>query len=834
MSNTVKLGTSLMPQDPVSKVTFQGFKNPITLPDGYTASTLNRLMAAVKALLHQAPVHESLEELYRACENLCHNQCAQDLYDHLKQEFSTYVAQRFDQLSIDLESGRETLDLVYQLWTDYGTQMHLIRNVFLYLDRTYVLQTSPLLGLWELALDLYRQQWLQHTPVRNQTLEALLTTLRSVRDGQTIDQSRVASVIQMYIDLTIYPTGFEFAFLQSTQEYYRLESERMMATITEPSAALADRAQRVAQYLHHVDQRLRTEEEDLAVRLLHQNTLKPLMDVLCTELLTSHVDTLLNQGLAELLRSHQVEHLRRLFALLNRVDQLDKLRAAMGRYIEETGRAIVSDMAHEDRMVEQLIGLKKQQDEVLQQCFENHAQFAETLRSSFEHLINSRPTKPSQLIAKFIDGILRTGAKPTVKTDTSNSVSASASGTSDDQLEQTLTYALTLFRYLQGKDVFEAFYKRDLARRLLLNKSVSLDAEKSMLIKLRTECGADFTHKLEGMLRDMETSQDLMAGFSMPLVSDRSDTDGGGASGKRGRRSAIKKQRGKRLVSSDDEASEDERSKSSAASAKQAGTDKDLSSFHAVVLTQSYWPTYPPGEPVMLPPVVTRYQNAYQEYYLAKHEHRNLQWHNTLATCVLRAIFPTGRKELVLSCYQALVLLALDQAETVSMTFVDLQAATGIKDDQELAHTLHPLVYGKNKVLRKYPAEEASGSGQQAGGTAGDILPSKNESFGLNETFTSPLYRIKLNTWQMKETPSEAQVTTEKVFQDRQYQVDAAIVRIMKAHKSMSHSQLVSELFKLLKFPMTTQELKKRVDSLIDRDYVERDAQDSTVYHYMS
>jgi cullin 4 len=36
-----------------------------------------------------------------------------------------------------------------------------------------------------------------------------------------------------------------------------------------------------------------------------------------------------------------------------------------------------------------------------------------------------------------------------------------------------------------GRDIFEAFYKRDLAKRLLLNKSASFDAEKSMLSKLK-------------------------------------------------------------------------------------------------------------------------------------------------------------------------------------------------------------------------------------------------------------------------------------------------------------------------------------------------------------
>lgn len=36
-----------------------------------------------------------------------------------------------------------------------------------------------------------------------------------------------------------------------------------------------------------------------------------------------------------------------------------------------------------------------------------------------------------------------------------------------------------------GKDVFEAFYKKDLAKRLLLARSASDDSEKSMLSKLK-------------------------------------------------------------------------------------------------------------------------------------------------------------------------------------------------------------------------------------------------------------------------------------------------------------------------------------------------------------
>lgn len=66
---------------------------------------------------------------------------------------------------------------------------------------------------------------------------------------------------------------------------------------------------------------------------------------------------------------------------------------------------------------------------------------------------------------------------------------------------------------MQGKDVFEAFYKKDLAKRLLLGRSASIDAEKSMISKLKAECGSQFTNKLEGMFKDIDLSRDIMTQF---------------------------------------------------------------------------------------------------------------------------------------------------------------------------------------------------------------------------------------------------------------------------------------------------------------------------------
>ena len=79
---------------------------------------------------------------------------------------------------------------------------------------------------------------------------------------------------------------------------------------------------------------------------------------------------------------------------------------------------------------------------------------------------------------------------------------------------------ITVFRYVTDKDLFERYYKNHLAKRLLLGRSVSDDAERGMLAKLKVECGVQFTQKLEGMFYDMRISSETMEAYRQYL-SDR-------------------------------------------------------------------------------------------------------------------------------------------------------------------------------------------------------------------------------------------------------------------------------------------------------------------------
>ena len=83
------------------------------------------------------------------------------------------------------------------------------------------------------------------------------------------------------------------------------------------------------------------------------------------------------------------------------------------------------------------------------------------------------------------------------------------------------------------------------------------------------------------------------------------------------------------------------------------------------VLTQGYWPTYPPAE-VNLPQEVLELQEVFNSYYTSKHNGRRLQWHPYLGHCTLKANFPQGRKELAVSLLQTIVLLLFNDADGLS------------------------------------------------------------------------------------------------------------------------------------------------------------------------
>ncbi|RUS21786.1 hypothetical protein BC937DRAFT_91460 [Endogone sp. FLAS-F59071] len=724
-------------KQPPKKLVIKNFKVKPRLPENYETEAWTKLQTAVHAIHQSQPVSDSLEALYKACENLCHHKLADSLYDRLQTECELYIKAQLEVLRSKNLAKEIYLEAINNCWLSHCRQMIMIRSIFLYLDRTYVLQTSGVSSLWDMGLDLFRKHIMGAEDVRKKTLEGCLLMIERERNGETIDRQLLKSLLRMYLDLAIYSSAFEGQFLESTRLYYHAEGERRINSLEVPK------------YLQNVEIRLKEEGTDRMLHYLDKSTKGPLVAVVEGELFERHVGTILEKGFDEMMNGNRKEDLSVLYTLLSRVNALEHLRSFFGIYVKKAGGTIVQDVGRDPTMVQDLLEFKAKMDEILANSFRRNEQFTNTLKESFESFVNSRQNKPAELIAKYLDSKLRSGNKTAT----------------DEELETILDKVLILFRYIQGKDVFEAFYKRDLAKRLLLGKSASFDAEKSMLLKLKTECGPGFTSKLEGMFKDIDLSRDIMTSFRNSKAHDQLH-------------------------------------------------DIEL---YVNVLTQGYWPTYTPVE-VVLPTQMAQYQEIFKNFYLSKHSGRRLMWQNSLGTCVLKASFPNGVKELSVSLFQAVVLLLFNDTSKHKLGYKEIRTLTNI-DNKELLRTLQSLACGKVRVLQKHPKGR-------------DV--EESDDFSFYEEFSAPLYRIKINSIQLKETVEENTSTHERVFQDRQYQVDAAIVRIMKTRKTLSHNMLLTELFEQLRFPVKASDLKKRIESLMDREYLERDAEEASTYHYLA
>lgn len=403
--------------------------------------------------------------------------------------------------------------------------------------------------------------------------------------------------------------------------------------------------------------------------------------------------------------------------------------------------------------------------------------FKQTIAGDFEYFLNLNSRSPEYL-SLFIDDKLKKGVK----------------GLTEQEVETILDKAMVLFRFMQEKDVFERYYKQHLARRLLTNKSVSDDSEKNMISKLKTECGCQFTSKLEGMFRDMSISNTTMDEFRQHLQS---------------------------------------------TGVSLGGVDLTVR-----VLTTGYWPTQSATPKCNIPPAPRHAFEIFRRFYLAKHSGRQLTLQHHMGSADLNATFygPVKKEDgsevgvggaqvtgsntrkhiLQVSTFQMTILMLFNNRE--KYTFEEIQQETDIPE-RELVRALQSLACGKptQRVLTKEPKSKEIENGH---------------IFTVNDQFTSKLHRVKIQTVAAKqgESDPERKETRQKVDDDRKHEIEAAIVRIMKSRKKMQHNVLVAEVTQQLKarFLPSPVVIKKRIEGLIEREYLARTPEDRKVYTYVA
>ena len=645
---------------------------------------------------------------------------------------------------IEAAQGGLFLEELNRKWADHNKALQMIRDILMYMDRTFIPSTHKT-PVHELGLNLWRDNIIHSSKIQTRLLNTLLELVLRERNGEVINRGLMRNIIKMLMDLgsSVYQEDFEKPFLEVSADFYRVESQKFIECCD------------CADYLKKAERRLNEEMERVSQYLDAKSEVK-ITNVVEKEMIANHMLRLVhmeNSGLVNMLLDDKYDDLGRMYNLFRRVPNgLSTIREVMTSHIRDTGKHLVTDperLRDPVEFVQRLLDEKDKYDRIIGSSFNNDKTFQNALTSSFEYFINLNPRSP-EFISLFVDDKLRKGLK----------------GVSEEDVEIILDKVMMLFRYLQEKDVFEKYYKQHLAKRLLSGKTVSDDAERSLIVKLKTECGYQFTCKLEGMFTDMKTSQDTMQGFNSAHGADLGD--------------------GPTLA--------------------------------VTVLTTGSWPTQP-SVTCNLPTEMLALCEKFRSYYLGTHTGRRLTWQTNMGTADIKATFAKGQKhELHVSTYQMCVLMLFNNADRLS--YKEIEQATEIPaSDLKRCMQSMACVKGKN-VLRKEPMSKDIG---------------EDDVFFVNDKFTNKLYKVKIGTVvAQKETEPEKQETRQRVEEDRKPQIEAAIVRIMKSRRVLDHNNLIAEVTKQLqsRFLANPVEIKKRIESLIERDFLERDNVDRKLYRY--
>ncbi|KAI1417737.1 Cullin-domain-containing protein [Hypoxylon sp. FL1857] len=741
--------------------------------DKYYDVTKQELLDALQAIFEQKQPRQPLERLYRGVEDLCRHGDERELYKKLQERCEFYLRNNLHR-SIMAEAGPSNVDVLrstYKHWVIWNAQSTRIRSIFSYLNQSFLLRSKEFPQINDMAIMLFRRTVFttSHSGINTgaKSLAGMCDLVDYDRRGDTqFDPALLRDSISMLNVLTIYGKSFEPRFLETSRLYFEEFAEEQSATS-------------LKNYISSCERLLAREDYRCNAYNFESTTKRQLMDDAHTILIERYSDKLLDSGsITRLLDEKAVESMKALYDLLRLSGIQKRLRQPWEEYIKAAGSEIVKDTSRADEMVLRLLEFRRVLDIMIRDAFNRDDEFTYSMRQAFGSFINDRKilsawkngaSKVGEMIAKYIDMLLRGGLKTLPKSllsDIKDRVDAEQSGQAstadeDAELDRQLDQALELFRFIEGKDVFEAFYKQDLARRLLMGRSASADAERSMLAKLKNECGSNFTHNLEQMFKDQQIARDEM-------VSYKSWCEGNG----------------------------------------HAKSNMDL---NVNILSAAAWPTYPDTQ-LSLPDDVAAQIERFEAYYINKHTGRRLKWKHSLAHCVVKARFNKGPKELLVSAFQAVVLTLFNQIEDKPdgfLTYQQISENTGLSGP-DLDRTLQSLACGKVRVLTKHPKGR-------------DVNPT--DTFTVNKAFADPKYRVKINQIQLKETKEENEETHERVVQDRQFECQAAIVRIMKSRKTMTHANLVAEVINQTKSrgAIEPAEIKKNIEKLIEKDYLERE-----------
>jgi len=739
----------------------------------FLASGVDKIMTKLEAGMTM----KDYMELYTAVHNFCTAQkpvgtghfnqtsggsrggahlLGEDLYRHLREYLDEHLK---GVLTKSKEhSGEDLLRFYIREWKRYTTAAGYNNHLFRYLNRHWVKREMDegKKHIYDIyTLHLVRWKEVMFTATHKPVMDAVLSLVEKQRNGETIEHSQIKTLVHSFVslglddsdaskgNLDVYKEHFEKPYLDATALYYARESTQFLAENS------------VVEYMKKAETRL--DEERGRVDLFLLQDIQVPLSRCCENALIKEHSNILREEFQVLLDNDRQDDLGRMYKLLLRIpDGLDPLRTRFEQHVKNSGLSAVSKIAASNEnvdpktYVDTLLEVHTQYHDLVKKAFAGESDFVRSLDNACRDFVNrnklceNSTTKSPELLAKYTHTLLsRTSAKMS----------------EEDDMESCQTSIMTVFKYIEDKDVFQNFYRRNLAKRLVQTSS-SDDAETSMISKLKDACGFEYTNKLQRMFQDMQTSKDLNVAYKEHIEGKYQED---------------------------------------------AKTHVDASYS---ILSTAVWPFHPPTTQFAPPDVLQRTCERFSHFYNEKHSGRKLTWLWQLSKGEVKVNYAKYQGKLPytfqVSTFQMGILMLFNDATSLKYE----EIADALKLNKE---TLDPClnVFIKARVLTTVPenvkAEDCPTFKLNMG------FKNKKIKINLNITIKSESNK------EVEETHKTIEEDRKLLIQSAIVRVMKSRKTLKHSNLIMETITLIKS-----RFQPKISDIKKCIEMLIEKEYLER------------
>ena len=405
---------------------------------------------------------------------------------------------------INKESSNQLIDSVIKYTEKINFLIYWMNRIFTYLDRFYTKAKSKN-TLSQNAIKLYIKHFFD--PISQDVYTEVNKLIKEDRNCNLESRPKIKIILKILFDIDLnnpkimkennkiswYQEGVEQREIQHQENWFKkfeIETQRFAKEKGSADIHSMSAPEYITSQLKYLDEENERKSEYINKKFhgaIDSINYKILIGENASEL--AKMDT----GIPYMFTNKRNDELKKAFQLFNFYPKsLEEITNAFMPYIKKRGEEINENKEitkDPKKFIPELIKLKKEMDDLVTNCFENHTLFQDKKNKAFSGFMN-KDIYAKQL-SNFTDFCMRSGFK----------------GKSQEEIENTLNEIIGLFKCINSKLLFQTETNKKMSDRLIKAVSLSTNIEKNFISKLKQESGVTYVSKMMEMMNDLEKNK---------------------------------------------------------------------------------------------------------------------------------------------------------------------------------------------------------------------------------------------------------------------------------------------------------------------------------------